>query len=97
MWVRADAINGYVSALQVYVGKQGNSSITGLGEKVVKQLTESITGKHYTIYCDNYFTSIKLFRDLLMNHVYACGTMRSNRVGFPNDLKTDVKKGFKER
>ena len=33
VWARADSSNGYVSAFQIYTGKQGG---TGLGAKVVK-------------------------------------------------------------
>ena len=97
VWVRADALNGYVSALQVYVGKQGGATVTGLGEKVVKDLTEAISGKNYNIYCDNYFTSVILFKDLLKHNIYACGTIRCTRKGYPDDIKPYLKKGLKER
>ena len=39
VWVRANSINGYISELQVYVGKVGNRSENSLGERVVKDLT----------------------------------------------------------
>ena len=93
VWVRADAINGFVSAIKVYVGKQGGVAVTGFGEKVVKDLTEAISGKNYSIYCDNYFTSVNLFQDLLKRKIYACGTIRSNQKGYPDDIKIYIKKG----
>ena len=49
VWVRADAINGYVSELNVYVGKQGIKTEKHLCEKVVKQLTRSLVNNYYTI------------------------------------------------
>ena len=64
VWVRADAINGYVSELNVYVGKQGIKTEKHLCEKVVKQLTRSLVNNYYTVYCDNYFTTIQLFNRL---------------------------------
>ena len=97
VWVRADSTNGYISQLQVYAGKIGKKSEKSLGERVVKDLTRTLVGKNYTIYCDNYFTSVKLFDDLLTNSIYACGTLRSNRVGYPNEFKQYIKKGFSTR
>ena len=67
------------------------------GEKVVKDLTEAISGKHYSIYCDSYFTSVNLFQDLLTRKIYACGTIRSNRKGYLDGIKIYTKKGLKER
>ena len=97
VWVRADAINGYVSELNVYVGKQGVKTEKHLCEKVVKQLTRSLVNNYYTIYCDNYFTTIQLFNDLYKEGIKACGTIRSNRVGYPDDLKKHLKKGLPNR
>lgn len=96
VWVRADSVNGYVSEFQVYHGKQGQRE-TSLGERVVKDLSRALVGKYYTIYCDNYFSSVKLFNDLLKDSIYACGTLRSNRVGYPQEFKPFVKKGLQER
>ncbi len=73
MWVRADLENGYISQFQVYSGKVGNRSEKHLGERIVKDLTRGLVGKYYTIYCDNYFTSIQLFDDLLKDCIYALG------------------------
>ena len=53
--------------------------------------------RYHHIYCDNFFSSVTLFLDLLRHGLYACGTLRQNRKGFPEDLKPFVKKGFKER
>ena len=97
IWTRADATNGYVSQFQVYLGKVGGKSEKHLGERVVKDLTRPLVGKNYTIYCDNYFSSVKLFEDLLSDSIYACGTLRSDRVGYPAEFKKHLKKGFKER
>jgi hypothetical protein len=59
-----------------------------------KDLTRRLVNKNY---CDNFFTSIPLFSDLLMEGIYACGTIRANRKGVPSDLKLYVKNGFPER
>ena len=96
VWMRADGVTGYVSQYQVYVGKEVSSE-TGLGARVVKDLTSTLVGKYYHIFCDNFFTSVKLFHQLHRDGVYATSTMRADRRGFPEALKTHVKKGLRER
>ena len=87
VWVRADATNGFVCALQVYTGKDGGQPEHGLGHRVVSDLVHGLHGKNYHIFCDNYFTSVRLAEDLLASNLYLCGTTRSNRTDFPGDLK----------
>ena len=88
VWVWADSHNGYFSQFQVYKGKGSNiSPELGLGGSVVKQLTRPLVGKFHHVFMDNFFTSQGLFMDLLQDSIYACGTVRSNRKGFPPDLK----------
>ena len=88
MWVLADATNGYISAMQVYTGKKaGSIPERSLGYRVVTDLARDLQGKNYHIFCDNFFTSVRLARDLLDNELYLCGTTRSNRTDFPADLK----------
>ena len=69
----------------------------GLGGNVVKRLTRNITGRNHTIYCDNFFTSAPLFKDLLKDKIYACGTYKHNRKCYPKRLKYHAKSGLKNR
>ena len=78
VWVRGDAINGYVSELEVYAGKTTEKGEKGLGKNVVEKLTDKLKGKHHHIYFDNFFTSIPLLLSLTQNKLYGCGTMKSN-------------------
>ena len=94
VWVRADSHNGYVCDFNVYTGKEGNRVEVGLGESVVLKLCDSITGKYFHIYCDNYFSSVRLFKKLLEKGLYACGTIRTNRKCWPKDLN---KKAFSKK
>ena len=93
VWMRADGITGYVSQFQVHVGQEVSSE-TGLGARVVKDLTSTLVDH---IFCDNFFTSVNLFHQLHSNGIYATGTIRADRHGFPEALKLHVKKGLRER
>ena len=86
----SDALNGYFCDLIPYVGATGGSACLGLGEKVVLELTQLLFGRNHQIFCDNYFTSIPLFRALLNYCTYACGTIRINtQKHYTKDLLTD--------
>ena len=95
IWECADSSNSYVCNFQVYMGRQdGGVTEHGLGYHIVRELTQPFVGKHHHIFCDNFFTSIKLACDLLRDETYLCGTIRSNRQGLPNGLspqKAEVK------
>ena len=90
VWVRADAVNGYFSTFDVYVGKPADGTVTevGLGERVVLQLSEDLRGQKYQLYFDNFFTSCSLMETLTSQQLYGCGTTRPTRRGFPETLKT---------
>ena len=95
--MRADATNGYVSQFQVNPGKVGGKLETQLGEQFVKDVTRNLVGKYYAVYCDNFITSVQLFNDLLNDSTYACGTIQSNQVVYPDEYKPFLKKGLPER
>ena len=97
IWVRADAQNGYISAFEVYTGKKEGSTEHGLGANVVMSLTEQLHNTHHHVYFDNFFSSVDLLLNLYKRGLYGCGTMRTNRKGFPEALKPTAKKGLKER
>ena len=76
----------YFSKLEIYSGKR-SSPEKNLGSRVVKTLTEPLKGKFHHVYIDNFFTSEELIDDLEKDGVYACGTARKDRRGFPDQLK----------
>ena len=83
VWMRADSNTGYVSQYQVYVGRETSAERA----RVIKDLSRSLVHKHYDLFCDNFFTSVGLFCELHKEGVYATGTLRADRRGFPSDLK----------
>ena len=86
VWVRADSKNGYVCDFDIYTGKDGEKT-EDLGAKVVKKLSRELVGGNYILYFDNYFSSPRLFLDLLKDNIYACGTYQWWRKGIPEEIK----------
>ena len=95
VWCRADGHNGYLCEFQVYTGRE-ESNETGLGARVVTDLSQKLQGKHFHLFFDNFFCSFSLLRSLLMNGLYGCGTARQNYKDFPALLKMQGN-GKKER
>ena len=87
IWMRADYDSGYVSKFEVYEGKKSNKVEKGLVGSVVLRLTEEIHKRYHHIYFDNFFTGVELMLNLLRCGTYSCGTMKSDRKGFPSTLK----------
>ena len=82
LWEIAEVSSGFVCDFQVYTGKrQDGATEHNLGYRVVYDLTRNITGKNHYVFCDNFFTSVKLAEDLLQDNIYLCGTTRANRKG----------------
>lgn len=96
-WVLADAANGYTWGWKLYTGKESEASHEHtLTHRVVLELVSDarLEGKGYTVYCDNFYSSPALFRDLYAHGFEACGTLRSNRKGVPDEIQTtNLQKG----
>ena len=97
IWMLADSDTGYVMKFSVYEGKTSNQVEKGLGANVVLGLSEDFHCRYHHIYFDNFFMGIDLMLNLLRKGTYACGTMRSNRKGFPESLKGHTKRGLPNR
>ena len=86
-WNLAEAKTGYVWKSELYQGKRNNQTEVGLYHDVVTTLCQPVYNRGHRVYMDNLFTSPTLF-DCLSNHgTGACGTLRTNRVGTPDDIK----------
>ena len=97
VWVRAGSRTGYFCEYDVYTGKL-NDGIREfrIGGSVVMKLTENIVGKYHQIFTDNFFTSVPLFIPLYNDKIYACGTIRVNKKGWPTILKDKSERNRKK-
>ena len=85
VFVLSDATNGYVYRLQIYTGKNLESTVeAGLCSRVLLELMMGLDG--HQLYTDNYYTSPEVYLQLFNNGINCCGTVRTNRRGFPQEL-----------
>ncbi|KAK0136476.1 Zinc finger MYM-type protein 4 [Merluccius polli] len=84
LFVLADASNGYTVDFAVYTGKYNFRIAQGLAyDSVMSLVNPSYLGSGYHVYMEDFYTSPKLFRDLLAQRFAACGTYRDNRKDCP--------------
>lgn len=70
VWCLCDCGTNYVSNMQVYLGKQGNSPEQKQGERVVKDLSVRLFGSGRNVTTDNFFTSYNLAQFLLTKNLH---------------------------
>ncbi|XP_052277135.1 piggyBac transposable element-derived protein 4-like [Dreissena polymorpha] len=87
MWMLCDARRAFLARFEVNLGRQNNQTEHGLGDNVVMRLVDHIYHSFRWLIFDNFFTVIPLMKELLEKGLYACGTVRVNRKGFPSQLK----------
>lgn len=91
-----ESTTGYTYRFQVYVGKDTSFELPvgvpapavtlSATEKIVWFLMLPLLNKGHHLYCDNFYTSVSLFENLLQNQTAACGTVRCNRKDMPKAL-----------
>ena len=82
--------SGYTFSFKIYTGKENTAPAVqelSLSERVVADLMQPLLQKGYHLYTDNWYTSLPLYKYLHRQGTLACGTIRSNRKGFPVQMK----------
>ena len=87
VWCAADPSTGYMLNFDVYLGRVMDPMPYGLGYHVVMKLGEEFLDKGHHFYFDNYFSSVNLAKKLEDRKTYMCSTVRTNREGWPKDLR----------
>lgn len=88
---------GIVHSFDIYTGKidavPGEPDLGASGNVVLKLCKLIQPGLNHHLYCDNWFTSLKLFTALAKKDVHCLGTARANRLqGCPLPSDADLKK-----
>ena len=90
LWCAADSATGYLLDFSVYAGKS-KVSPNGLGYDVVMAMGSRYLEKHHHFFYDNFFSSVKLAKDLLSRETYSCSTIRTNRKGWPKKFSSTTR------
>lgn len=90
LFVLADSSNGYTFDFSVYTGKTLFSTGAGLAyDSVMALVKPAHLGSGFNLYVDNFYTSPKLFKDLLSLNIGACGSYRDNRNDCQGSISND--------
>lgn len=102
LWVLCDAISKYCLSFYCYKGAKTDNDkkeikTYGLGFIVVNKLMSACNyiNKGYHVFCDNFFSSLTLVRNLYANNTFLSGTIRKMRKGLPDGVKGQLKVGEK--
>lgn len=83
----ADSKTGYVHQT-LYHTRGMRTSDHGQPYDVCEKLLRPHGGKYHRLFVDNYYMSIPLCHQMLEKDIYVTGTVRSNRRGLPEDIKS---------
>ena len=94
VWMLADSKTGYNYSFDMYVGcDEDLEDLQRIGKVsvVVLKLAKGLYGQGYHLYFDRFYTSPHLLHWLRLVDLSGCGTVMTNRIGFPKDLKVTGK------
>jgi hypothetical protein len=80
---------GFTYDLKIYAGKNDTTAKNkeyGHTYSICMELLKGLTNDGRILYVDNYYTSVKLCKDLLKSKTYVFGIFRSNRKGNPKNV-----------
>ena len=82
-------MNRYTYDMRVYLGRDSHSATDDMTatHTAVGHLTSRIESLGHKIFMDNFFSSPRLFDDLVRHKINSCGTVRPNRRDMPSDFR----------
>nr|XP_022290940.1 piggyBac transposable element-derived protein 4-like [Crassostrea virginica] len=87
-YMLCDAENAYCLKFKLYTGKSSvRPSENGATYDLVMDLLRNYYEKGHILFCDNYYSSPRLFMDLWILGTGATGTVRQYRKGIPKIIK----------
>ena len=89
VWCLSESGTGYVTNWSMYTGKlKPDGSQRTATHRIVIDICDPILDKGRHVYMDNFFTSPALYTELAERQTGACCTLRTNRAGVPQAVKT---------
>ena len=84
--------------MKVYLGRDSRSATDNMTatHANVRRLICRFEGLGHKLFMNNFFSSPRLFNDLLRRKIHSCGTVRANRKDMPSDIgpkKLELTKG----
>jgi len=80
--------SGYTYYMRVYMGKDSCSATDDTTATHVRHLTCRVESLGHKLFMDNFFSSPRIFDDLLRRKIHSCGTVWPNRKDMPSDVGT---------
>ncbi|XP_032227553.1 piggyBac transposable element-derived protein 4-like [Nematostella vectensis] len=71
VWMAADPNNGYVCNYKVYLGQENRQRVHGLCYDVVMDMAKPFLNSYRHIFCDTFFTTVRLFDYLIKKPMHA--------------------------
>jgi len=86
VWMLASSKSRFVWRIEVYFGENSGMGEHGLGYHVVQRMVAGLHHKGHVLVVDNVFGSVNLFHELMVNRIWATGTVRRTSKNLPGSL-----------
>ena len=104
LFFMCDCTSGYTYNGLPYTGREGDTRRVGLAQHVFKTLCNPVHNSGINVTTDNWFTSTKLAKDLLLKQITLLETLRKNKPDIFKQFATGINRevecslfGFKNR
>lgn len=89
VWLLASSKSRFVWRIEVYFGEGSGSGEHGLGYHVVDRMIKGLEHRGHILVVDNLFASVNLFHHLMVQGIWATGTVRRRSKNLPAGLYRD--------